>query len=146
MKKCSSGMHALGLDQKQGNHFAAFAGQYVVSTARSSSVHGFYTNAVADQVLEPLRFGKAQFLSAAKQDELGTALGPWAEVAGAECLEMGRGPSRRGRIWQAAHGQGLQVPHPVDFDPGPAISVDGWGIGFVGLKFHGVAKSGRKRN
>ena len=32
------------------------------------------------------------------------------------------------------------MPHPIDFDPSPVVSIDGWGIGFVGLEFHGVVK------
>jgi hypothetical protein len=32
------------------------------------------------------------------------------------------------------------MPHAIDFDPGPVISVDGGGVGFVGLEFHGVGK------
>jgi hypothetical protein len=34
------------------------------------------------------------------------------------------------------------MPHAVDFDPSPVISVDGRRIGFVGLEFHEVAKDG----
>jgi len=34
------------------------------------------------------------------------------------------------------------MPHAVDFNPSPVISVDGRRIGFVGLEFHGVAKVG----
>ena len=77
-------MHALGFDQKKGHHFTAFAGQDVVSSARCSGVHGFYPDALHDQVLQPLWFGKTQFLTAAEQDELGTTLSPGVEVAGTE--------------------------------------------------------------
>jgi phosphopantothenate synthetase len=34
------------------------------------------------------------------------------------------------------------MPHAVDFYPCPVVSVDGRGIGFVGLEFHGLAKVG----
>jgi len=133
-------MHALGLDQKQGDHFSPFTGQDVVGSACRSGVHGFYPDAVCDQILQPLRLGKPKFLSAAKQDELGPALGPWTEVTGAQVLELSCGPSSRGHIGHTAHGQGLCMSHAIDLDPGPVISVDGRGIGFVGLEFHGTAK------
>jgi hypothetical protein len=32
------------------------------------------------------------------------------------------------------------MPHAIDFDPGPVVSVDGGCVGFVGLEFHEMEK------
>ncbi len=138
--------HALGLDQQQGHDLSPFTGQNVVSATCRRGVHGFHPNALAHQGLQPLGFGKAQFVPTAKDNELATDVGPWTEVTRTEAIKMASCPDGWWHLGQTGHRQRLAEPDAIDLDPGPLVGVDGRCIGFVWLEFHGGRKIGRARD
>ena len=68
-------IHALRFQQQGHDYLASFTGQNVVSAAGGRRVHGLHADASLDQTGEPSGLRKAQALTTAEQNQLGTTLG-----------------------------------------------------------------------
>ncbi len=131
---------SLVLYQQCGDDLSTFAGQNVVSPTGRCSIHGFNANTLRHQADQPLGFGKAQFLTAAEDDQFSPQACQGFKILGPQCLKAGRSPRSRRAVGQAADDQGACKTHAIDLHPTRVIGLNGGGAGLVGLKFHGRIK------